>query len=60
TEAEPHREWPPTSMSTIMTNHDTHASIPAITDEAFEAEVMQAPFPILVDFSAGGCAPHAD
>jgi thioredoxin-like negative regulator of GroEL len=47
-------------MSTIMTNHETHASVPAITDEAFEAEVMQAQFPILVDFSAGGCASHAD
>lgn len=44
-------------MSIITTNHDTHAPIPAITDETFEAEVIQSQVPVLVAFSAEWCAP---
>ncbi len=31
--------------------------VPAITDEAFEAEVLKSELPVLVDFSAVWCVP---
>jgi thioredoxin 1 len=44
-------------MSKITKSDDTHAPIPAITNETFEAKVMQSQMPVLVDFSAEWCAP---
>lgn len=32
-------------------------NVPAITDEAFEAEVLKSELPVLVDFSAVWCVP---